>query len=137
MKDLVNSMIRFSTAMTLFTFQQMQSALGAAGADTDSATTKFAEALERVTRALTDQMDAKQKPTFDSVTKAGTEVFDKTWDSLRLDALDPRTMVKASRDVIEKTAGSLSDLVRKPAGNSTGEPKPVAEALGGTIVTPA
>ncbi len=131
MRDLINSMIRFSTAISLFTFQQMQSAMNVTGADTDSAVTKFSEALDRVTKALTDQMDDKQKPTYESVTKAGTDMWDKTWDSLRLDALDPRTVVKASRDVIEKTAGSLNDFIRKPAANSSAEPKPAAEALSG------
>lgn len=134
MRDLINSMLRFSTAMTLFSFQQMQTAMGAAGADTDAAVSKFAEALDKVTDVLTGQIEEAGKPMFENVTKAGTDMLDRTWDTLRFSSLDPRTMVQASRDVLEKTADSLNDMMKKRSGDggaSAGEPKPAAEALAG------
>ena len=56
MQDLINSIVRFSAAMTLFSMQQMQNAVGAA-ADSQAALTKFKEALDSVTSAITSQLD--------------------------------------------------------------------------------
>jgi len=129
MQDLINSIVKFSAAMTLFSMQQMQNAVGAA-ADTQVALTKFRDALDAITNAITSQLDESKKPTLDSMSHLGTDIVDRTWETMNVSAMDPRQVLQTTGDLMKKTSESIAGLVKKPAATeSTGEPQPAAATL--------
>ena len=126
MEDLINSMVRFSAAMTLFGVQQLQNAMGAM-TDSQTALNKFRASLDSVTNAINGQIDDANKRTLDSVSRFGTDLV----DSMNVRAFDPREMVEATTSIMRRTTDSFADLVKKTnePKHSAGEPQPVAEAL--------
>ena len=131
MKDLVDSMVRFSAAMTLFSMQQFQNALGAP-ADSKAAIEKFTQSLDSVTNAISSHIDHANREALDSVSKLGIDLVDRSLSVLESPALDPRQMLKTSGDLMRKTSDSLNDWVKKTSDSekSAGEPQLAAEALG-------
>ena len=133
MQELITSMMKFSAAMTLFSMQQVQNAVNAA-ADTQSALTKFREALDKVTDVVTSQIDESKQETLKSMTKVQTDIVDRTFDAMNVDALDPREVMHTTSDLMKKTSDAMGDLVKKAAAATaaaSSEPKSAAEALGG------
>jgi hypothetical protein len=128
MQDLINSVVRFSAAMTLFGMQQMQNAVGAA-ADTQAALNKFQKALDSITDAITRQLDEAKKPTLESMAHLGTEMVDRTWDSMNVSAFDPQQVLQTTGDLMRKTSDSLAGLMRRSGDGKAGEPRAAAEAL--------
>ncbi|MGH9719780.1 MAG: hypothetical protein ACRD8O_06175 [Bryobacteraceae bacterium] len=130
MQELMVSMMRFSAAMTLFGMQQLQNALGAA-ADTQATVTKFREALDSMTNAVSSQMDDSKKATLDSMTKVQSDLVDRTWDAMNVQALDPREVINTTGDLMKKTSDSLADLVKKATARtgSSGEPQAASDIL--------
>ena len=132
MNDLVASMMKFSTAMTLFSMQQLQNAVTAA-ADTQSAMTKFREALDAMTGAVTTQMDDSKKATLDSMSKVQKDLMDRTMDAMNVQAFDPREIMQTTGDMMRKTTDAMSDMLKKAtsAGEklAAGEPQAAVEAL--------
>jgi len=132
MQDLINSIVRFSAAMTLFSMQQMQNAIGAA-ADSQVALTKFRDALDSITGAITSQLDANKKPTLDSMAHLGTDIVDRTWDTMNVAAMDPRQVLQTTGDIMKKTSDSLAGMMKKAAADvpstPAGEPQSAASAL--------
>ena len=125
MQDLINSIVKFSAAMTLFSMQQMQNAVGAA-ADTQVALTKFRDALDAITNAIASQLDENKKPTLDSMSHLGTDIVDRTWETMNVSALDPRQVLQTTGDLMKKTSESIAGLVKKPGSTeSTSEPAAV------------
>jgi hypothetical protein len=133
MQELINSMVRFSAAMTLFSLQQLQNTVELA-VDSQAALKKFREALDSVSNAVSAQLGDALKPTADSVSKFGTDLVDRTWDAMNVSAFDPREVIQTTGDLVRKTTDSLADMMKKttePAKSSSGEPQPAAEALSG------
>ena len=135
MQDLINSVVRFSAAMTLFSMQQLQNAVGAA-TDSQGSINKFRDALDSITNAITSQMDDSNKSAANSMSKLGTEMVDRTWDAMNVRALDPREVMQTTGNVMRKTTDSLTDLVKKATASGeksekAGEPQSAAEALSG------
>ena len=133
MQDLINSMMKFTAAMTLFSIQQVQNAVGVA-ADTQSALGKIREALDAMTNAVTSQMDDTKKATLNKMDEVQKDLVDRTFDAMNLQALDPREMMNTTSDLMKKTSDAMGDLVQKAtsaARSASSEPKPAAEALGG------
>jgi hypothetical protein len=130
MQDLINSIVRFSAAMTLFSMQQMQNAVGAA-ADSQAALNKFKEALDSVTNAITSQLDESKKPTLDSMAHLGNDIVDRTWDTMNVPAMDPRQVLQTTGDIMKKTSESLAGMIRKPVADApvSSEPQPAAATL--------
>ena len=125
MQDLINSIVRFSAAMTLFSMQQMQNAVGAA-TDTNQGLGKFRDALDAITDAVTSQLDENKKPTLNSMSNLGHDIVDRTWDAMNVSALDPREVLDTTSDLMKKTSESLADLMKKSETASTSEPKQAA-----------
>ena len=131
MQDLINSMVKFSAAMTLFGMQQIQNAVGAA-VDTQSALGRFRDALDSVTNAITSQLDDSKKPTLSSMSNLGSDLVNRTWEGMNMNALDPRQVLESTGDLMRKTTDSLTDLVKKTSPGSarnSGEPQAAAQAL--------
>ena len=136
LRELTSSMIRFTNAVTLFSMQQMQNALGAV-TDSQAVINRFCSALDAISNTLSTQIDASKKSTLDSMTRTGSEMVDRTMDVMNVQALNPREIMDTTADVMRKTTDSMADIVRKatsPASQShaaAGEPESAADALGG------
>src|ERR1700730_6781618 len=139
LRDLTSSMIRFTNAVTLFSMQQMQNAIGAV-TDSQAVINRFCSALDAISNTLSTQIDATKKSTLDSMSKTGTEMVDRTMDAMNVQALNPRELVDTTTDVMRKTSDSMADIVRRATGSgshghshgdsSAGEPESAADALG-------
>jgi len=135
LRELTSSMIRFTNAVTLFSMQQMQNAIGAV-TDSQAVINRFCSALDAISNTLSTQIDATKKSTLDSMSKTGTEMVDRTMDAMNVQALNPRELMDTTTDVMRKTSESMADMVRRTTSSSThgesaGEPESAADALGG------
>ena len=135
LRELTSSMIRFTNAVTLFSIQQMQNALGAV-TDSQAVINRFCGALDAISNTLSTQIDSSKKSTLDSMTKTSTEMVDRTMDAMNVPALNPREMMDTTADVMRKTTDSVADIVRRAttsshAAHTSGEPESAADALGG------
>src|SRR6266850_1802175 len=134
LRELTSSMIRFTNAVTLFSLQQMQNALGTV-TDSHALINRFCGALDAISNTLSTQIDASKKSTLDSMTRSGSEMVDRTMDALYVQALNPREILDTTADVMRKTTDSMDGIVRRATGpathsdSSAGEPEAAAEAL--------
>src|SRR5258705_4492169 len=92
LRELTSSMIRFTNAVTLFSMQQMQNALGAV-TDSQEVINRFCGALDAISNTLSTQIDATKKSTLDSMSKTGSEMVDRTMEAMNVQALDPREVM--------------------------------------------
>jgi hypothetical protein len=127
-QDLMNSMIRFSAAITIFGQQQLQNAVSTA-MNTESGIKALREALDSATQVLTSQIDEKQKSTVKSVSDLGTDLVSRTFDTMQMSRLDPRQIVETTGSMVRQVSETIETAIKKPNGTSSGEPKPAAEAL--------
>jgi hypothetical protein len=129
MQQLVDSVVRFSTAMTLFGLQQVQNAVDLAS-DSQAARKKIENSLDRVTSALTEQLDESKRPAVASV----ANLVDKTRDAFDVPLFNVRKMVDNATDVIRETTDTMADAISKSSlnkkKNSDSEP-----VLASTILT--
>ena len=117
MEDAINSMVRFSAAVTLFGAQQVQNAVGAV-TDSQAALKQFKESLDSISEAINGQISDTNRRTLDSVTKSVTELT----DSLNMRVLDPREVVQTTTKLMRTTSENLADLVKKTAVEETPAP---------------
>jgi hypothetical protein len=132
-QELVNSMIRFSAAMTVFGQQQIQNAMSSA-MSTESGINAMREALDSATQVLTAQIDEKQRSTMKSVSDLGTDLVSRTFDTMQMSRLDPRQIVETTGNMVKQVSDTIESAIKKTAAaassaTSSGEPKPAAEAL--------
>ena len=127
-QDLMNSMIRFSAAITIFGQQQLQNAVSTA-MNTESGIKAMREALDSATTVLTSQIDEKQKSTVKSVSDLGTDLVSRTFDTMQMSRLDPRQIVETAGSMVRQVSETIESAIKKPNGTSSGDPKPAAEAL--------
>jgi hypothetical protein len=89
LRDLTRSMIRFTNALTLFSIQRMQSALGTV-TDSQALSDRFCDALDAISNTLSTQIDASKKSALDRMTRTGAEVVDRTVDAQYVESLNLR-----------------------------------------------
>src|SRR5438552_18782489 len=111
LRELTSSMIRFTNAVTLFSMQQMQNALGAV-TDSQAVINRFCSALDAISNTLSTQIDASKKSTLDSMTRTGTEMADRTMDAMNVQAVNPKEVMDTTAAPVRKTSGSMGDMVR-------------------------
>ncbi len=130
MQDVINSMVRFSAAVTLFSLQQVQNAVSAA-VDAQNGLDKVREVFDSATNALTAHIDESQKTTLNSVTSLSSDLVSRTWDTFKMSALDPRQVLQTTGDIVRKTSDSIDNVVKKvnDSMQSSSEPQPAADAL--------
>src|SRR5579864_8988022 len=120
LRELTSSMIRFTNAVTLFSMQQMQNAIGAV-TDSQAVINRFCSALDAVSNTLSTQIDASKKSTLDSMTKTGSDIVDRTMDAMNVQALNPREILDTTADVMRKTTDSVAEMVRKTTTSASHE----------------
>jgi hypothetical protein len=132
MQDLINSIVRFSAAVTMFSLQQVQNTFELA-VDSEGAIKKFRESVDAVTNAINSQLDESKRPAVNSMSNLGTDMVGRTWDGMNVSAFDPREVIQTTGDIVRRTTDSLSGWMKKAGSEkaSAGEPQPAAEALAG------
>jgi hypothetical protein len=117
MSNLIASMARFSAAMTLFGVEQLEKSLKVAGngEDLSRAVDDFEKTLNSLTDLLTREIDDKKQETLESVTKVTEDTVKRTMGSM--EAINPREMLKASTDLLQKAAAA----VEKATGTAKSE----------------
>jgi hypothetical protein len=129
MQDVINSMVRFSGAVTLFSLQQFQNAISAV-ADSENGLEKVRKALDSASKALTSHIDESQKTALNSITNLSSDLVSRTFDTFKVSALDPRQVLETTGDIVRRTSETIDDVVKKSdSKKSSSEPRPAAEAL--------
>ncbi|MEX2264137.1 MAG: hypothetical protein WD696_19445 [Bryobacteraceae bacterium] len=135
MQELITSIMRFTTAVTLFGMQQVQNAVGIA-ADTTGAINRFRAELDKLSDAVEQHIDDSKKATLDSMLRAQVDLVDRGFTAMNMQVLDPREMVQTTTDLMRKTTDSLVDMMKKTADGAqtsggSAEPQKASEALAG------
>lgn len=123
MQDLINSVARFSAAMTIFGIQEIQHAVGT-GASGEEYMTRFRQSLDSITNAISAELDRTSKPALDSVTNLSSELVGRTFETLKTPVFDPRQILQTATDAIRRTADSLG----KPVGTAASMANAAASA---------
>lgn len=115
MSNLISSMARFSTAMTLFGVEQLEKTMNVFGGEAELSKTieEFEKTLNSMTNILTGKMDEKKKETVQSLGKMTEETVSRTLDSMNV--LDPREVLKASTEMLQKTSDVTAEWVSRTA----------------------
>lgn len=115
MTNLIVSMLRLSAAMTLYSVEQMEKSLDVVEGGTELG--KTIEGFEKTLNSLTDvlmrEMDPKKQETLESVSKASEEMVNRSMEGLEM--MDPRQVMKASGDLLQKTSDVTAKWVSKAA----------------------
>ena len=127
MQDLINSFVRLSAAMTVYSMQQVQGAVGTV--DPRESVSKLREMIDSMTEALTSQIDESKKPTFDNMAGIGKDVVGKTFETINTVAMTPKDIVHQTGEMVKKTTGSIVHLVRPEEKTSAAEPQAAEAAL--------
>lgn len=131
MTNLAVSMLRFSAALTLFSVEQLERSLNVVegGADLGKTIQGFEQTLDSLSNVLMREMDEKKKETLESVSKASKDMVGRTMEGMEI--MDPREMIKASSDLLQKTSDVTAKWVSKAAATmekATQGAKPAAES---------
>jgi hypothetical protein len=113
-QELVESMVRFSTEMALFSVQQLQTVVDLPN-DSKAAIKKMHDSLESVTNAIAIQLDDAKRPAVDSFsTLAG-----KTFSAFDVPSLHPTKIVETATEVVRKAADVMSDAFARASQATT------------------
>lgn len=131
MTNLVVSMLRFSTALTLYGVEQLENSLNMVegGADLNKTIKGFEKTMNSLSDVLLREMDEKKKETVQSVSRVSEDVVSRTLEGMEI--LDPREVIKASSDLLQKTTEVTAKWVSKAASameKATEGEKPAADA---------
>jgi hypothetical protein len=109
MRELISSLMRFSGAVTLFSVEQIQNAVGAP-ADTRSAIARLTETLDSMSESLISKIDEPKRAAHKSMSKAQSDVVVRTFNAVNLNAPD---------ELMQKTSTSLSSALTRSAATGT------------------
>ncbi|MBI2820369.1 MAG: hypothetical protein HYX73_10350 [Acidobacteria bacterium] len=131
MTNMIVSMLRLSAAMTLYSVEQMEKSINVMEGGTELG--KTIEGVEKTLNSLTEvlmrEMDEKKKETLESVSKASEDMVSRSMEGLEF--MDPRQVLKASSDLLQKTSDATAKWVSKAAEaveKATEAPKSAPEA---------
>jgi conjugal transfer/entry exclusion protein len=115
MTNLAVSMLRFSAALTLYSVEQLERSLNVVegGADLSKTIQGFEQTLDSLSEVLMREMDEKKKETLQSVSKASRDMVGRTMEGMEI--MDPREVIKASSDLLQKTSDVTAKWVTKAA----------------------
>ncbi|HKW98849.1 MAG TPA: hypothetical protein VJN43_14015 [Bryobacteraceae bacterium] len=125
MQELVISMVRLSTASTLFGIEQLQSTVNAgfSGGSISRVTESVASAFEGMADGIAGKMDESMRATLDTVVKSGGRIIADTFTFL-----DPMRPARTASSVVRGLVRSFSRRNgMKPAAE--GGPRLAVDAL--------
>ena len=131
MTNMIVSMLRLSAAMTLYSVEQMEKSINVVEGGTELGKTieGFEKTLNSLTEVLMREMDEKKRETLESVSKASQDMVSRSMEGMEL--MDPRQVMKASGDLLQKTSDVTAKWVSKAAEaveKATESPNPTPEA---------
>jgi chemotaxis regulatin CheY-phosphate phosphatase CheZ len=134
LEKLIISMMRFSTAVTLFGLEQLESAMNSMGGGDDLSNTmdRFRKNLDSFTDLLSKEIDPKKRETLKSVINMSEEAVHRTMEGMNV--VDPREVMRATSDLLKKTSNSVAEMVTRTAETAertieATEPEAAADAL--------
>ena len=115
MSNLIASMARFSTAMTMFGVEQLEKTIGSVGGGEQLTKTveDFESTLNSLTDVLTGKLDQQKKETVRSISKLTEESVDRTMDTMEV--MDPREALKASTEMLQRTTDVTAEWLSRTA----------------------
>ena len=119
MQELLNSMIRLSTAVTVFGMQQIQSAVGSV--DTKESMDKIRDVIDGMANAVTSKIDESSRSALDKFSNLPDDMLHRSWTS-------PHKFVQNTSDMVQTTSDLLKATVKTEDSDSS-EPKSAAEVL--------
>jgi Mg/Co/Ni transporter MgtE len=102
--------VRLSAAMSVYSMQQMQSAVETI--DPKDSVAKLKKMIDSMTDALTSQIDDSKKQTVESISNLGADVVGRTFNTLTVPGLNPRDLVQTTNDMVRKTTDSLASIIK-------------------------
>src|SRR5437879_13314873 len=117
MSNLIASMARFSTTLTLYGGEQLEKTANIVGSSEELSKTveEFEKTLDSLSDVLSGKIDEKKKDTMQSVTKMTEETVNRTVDGMEL--MDPRKVLKATMDLLQKTSDATASWVSRAASD--------------------
>jgi uncharacterized protein with ATP-grasp and redox domains len=115
MQELINSFVRLSAAMSVYSMQQMQSAVETI--DPKDSVARLKKMIDSMTDALTSQIDESKKKTVDSISNLGADVVGKTFDTLSVPGMSTKDIVQTTNDMVRKTTDSLASMIKTDKGD--------------------
>ncbi len=129
MERLILSMMRFSTAMTLYGYEQLQSSIAAVQGEKElnKGLDRLQGAIDSLSDALVDNLGGGKKETLRSITDVAEDMVGRFFSSWR--SMDPREMVKATAGMVEKSSETVPGEPGKVTSMDEDEPKRAADVL--------
>lgn len=110
------AMARFSAALTLYSVTQLERSLSLFGGEAD--VSKTMQDTEKTLTSLSDTLmrgaSPQRKETLHSVSNASRTVMDRTVENMEV--MDPREMLKASSELLQKVSDVTAKWVAKAEG---------------------
>ena len=129
MQRLIVSMMRFSTAVTLYGYEQLQSSMELVQGEQElsQALDRLKSVFNSLSDVLLDHMGGEKKETLQSITDMTGDVVKRSFEGMRF--MDPREAMKAAADVIQQSSDTVAGWVGKVTSTEGAEPKPAADVL--------
>jgi hypothetical protein len=130
MQNLIVAMVRFSTAVTLYGYEQLQSAyeMSQKGADLLRNADRLEGILNSLSDSLVERLDPSKQDTLRSFTGMARDAVSGSFSSVG--TVDPRALLRTMGDLVQKSADAMSSWAGKAEEAEPAEPVPAAEALG-------
>ncbi|MFZ0427938.1 MAG: hypothetical protein WAO20_07460 [Acidobacteriota bacterium] len=129
------SMMRFSTAMTLFGIEQLQGAVSSVGSGEDltAPLSRLQQAMDTFSDAVMKQVDENKQETLETVTRVSQDTLHRTFSGMSPSMVDPREMVRVTTDMMKKTSDTVVHWMEgeNAEKDSSGDAQPASDALGG------
>ncbi len=114
MEKLIVSMMRFSTAITLFGLEQLEKVVNVGtGEDMSDAMDRLGSVLDSLTDTVSKELTHSKQAALQSVTHMSEEAVHRVVNGKIV--VDPREVLRGTSDLTKKTADSLADLIAKGA----------------------
>jgi len=96
--------------MTVYSMQQMQSAVDTI--DPKVSYSKLKKMIDSMTDALTAQLDESKMKTVESISNLGSDVVDRTFETLNVEGLNAHDLVQSTNNMVRKTTDSLASIIK-------------------------
>lgn len=124
MQDVMEAMVRFSSAMAMFGVQQLKNTADIA-MDPQNSAAKLQKTLDQMTKMMEGTLDENNKATSHKLAGAGEELI----SSIKMPAFDPGEVAQTVIDSMRNGIDSLTDLVKKTASSVADAAKESAEGV--------
>src|SRR5262245_27812045 len=103
MQEFIGAMVRFSTALTIYSIQQVRNGVSELVA-TPISMDRVREAMDSATNSLRSKIDDSQKTTYNSVTTFSEDILTKTCDAVRDSVPNASQLLRNTGDALRRSA---------------------------------